>query len=69
MTQWYQAYNAFSNLVRDPKHQYKFLLNSGDCVLYDNHRMFHARTSFVGKRHVRGVYFNVADVYQRLNIE
>lgn len=66
MEEWYKAYNAFASLVRDKKNQYRFLLNSGDFVLYDNHRMFHARTGFSGPRHVRGIYFNHKDVFTKL---
>ena len=67
METWYEAYNAFSNLVRDRKNQYFFKLNSGDFVLYDNWRMFHARTSFQGHRWMKGIYFNAEDVYGKLN--
>jgi alpha-ketoglutarate-dependent taurine dioxygenase len=66
MKDFYLAYNKFSELVRDRRNQYYFLLNAGDCVLYDNYRMFHARTGFKGPRHVRGVYFSTQDVYEKL---
>jgi gamma-butyrobetaine dioxygenase len=66
MEEWYKAYNAFAKVVRDLKHQYRFLLNPGDFVLYDNHRMFHARTGFTGPRHVRGIYFHTEDVFRKL---
>lgn len=55
---WYRAYDRFARLVRDPAHQYRFRLRPGDWLLYDNHRMLHARTGFRGPRWVRGVYFN-----------
>lgn len=58
MEGWYRAYDRFARLVRDPRHQYRFRLAPGDVLLYDNHRMLHARTSFRGPRWVRGVYFN-----------
>ena len=37
---------------------YRFLLNAGDYLLYDNHRMLHARTAFRGARWLRGIYFD-----------
>jgi gamma-butyrobetaine dioxygenase len=58
MAEWYRAYDRFSRMVRDPRHQYRFALAAGDFVLYDNHRMLHARTSFRGARWVRGIYFD-----------
>ncbi|MBX3421246.1 MAG: TauD/TfdA family dioxygenase [Pirellulaceae bacterium] len=58
MEAWYRAYDRFVNVVRNPTHQYRFLLQPGDFVFYDNHRMLHARTAFQGPRWVRGVYFN-----------
>ncbi|HAC91233.1 MAG TPA: gamma-butyrobetaine dioxygenase [Planctomycetaceae bacterium] len=58
MEAWYRAYDRFVDLVRNPSHQYRFLLQPGDFVFYDNHRMLHARTAFQGPRWVRGVYFN-----------
>lgn len=58
MDAWYRAYETFARIVRDPRHQYRFTLRPGDFVLYDNHRMLHARTAFRGPRWVRGVYFD-----------
>jgi alpha-ketoglutarate-dependent taurine dioxygenase len=58
MEHWYRAYDRFARLVRDRAHQYRFTLAPGDVLLYDNHRMLHARTSFRGPRWVRGVYFD-----------
>ncbi|MDY7229706.1 TauD/TfdA family dioxygenase [Hyalangium rubrum] len=58
MEAWYRAYNRFARLVRDERHQYRFLLQAGDFLIYDNWRMLHARTQFTGARWVRGVYFD-----------
>ncbi len=58
MDEWYRAYDAFARIVRDPRHQYRFALGPGDFLLYDNHRMLHARTAFEGSRWLRGVYFD-----------
>eukprot|EP01087_Luapelamoeba_hula_P024559 TRINITY_DN9400_c1_g1_i2.p1 TRINITY_DN9400_c1_g1~~TRINITY_DN9400_c1_g1_i2.p1 ORF type:complete len:223 (-),score=41.39 TRINITY_DN9400_c1_g1_i2:53-721(-) len=68
MPHWYQSYNKFARIVRDPRHQYQFLLNPGDFVLYDNYRMLHARTSFKGARFLRGVYFDHNDVWEKLRM-
>jgi gamma-butyrobetaine dioxygenase/trimethyllysine dioxygenase len=58
MEDWYRAYDRFAQLVRHPAHQLRFGLNEGDFLLYDNHRMLHARTGFRGPRWVRGIYFD-----------
>lgn len=58
MERWYRAHRRFAELVRDPRNQLRFKLAAGEFVLYDNHRMLHARTSFVGHRWLRGVYFD-----------
>lgn len=54
----YDAYTKFSRLVRDPRHNVEFRLNSGDFVFYDNWRMLHARSTFRGARWMRGIYFD-----------
>jgi gamma-butyrobetaine dioxygenase/trimethyllysine dioxygenase len=58
MEAWYRAHDRFVRLVRDPRFQVRVTLEPGDFVLYDNHRMLHARTGFRGGRWVRGVYFD-----------
>lgn len=58
LEEWYDAYHLFARLVRAPAHQYRFLLEPGELVFYDNHRMLHARTAFSGPRWLRGVYFD-----------
>ena len=58
MEAFYRAYDRFARIVRDPRHQYRFGLRAGDFLVYDNHRMLHARTAFEGARWVRGVYFD-----------
>lgn len=60
MESWYRAHDRFARLVRDERHQYKVRLEAGDFLIYDNHRMIHARTGFSGGRWLRGVYFDPA---------
>jgi len=67
MMKWYEAYRAFTALVRSPRFEYSFLLKSGDFVIYDNFRMLHGRTEFRGtKRWLRGVYLDKAEVFRHL---
>jgi len=58
MEDWYRAYDAFTAIVRNEAYQYRFKLEPGDFILYDNYRMMHARTGFSGPRWVRGIYFD-----------
>jgi gamma-butyrobetaine dioxygenase/trimethyllysine dioxygenase len=58
MAEWYGAYNRFVGIVSAPAHQFRFRLEAGDFLMYDNFRMLHARTAFRGARWVRGVYFD-----------
>jgi hypothetical protein len=58
MEAWYRAHDRFARILGDPRNQVRFTLDPGDFILYDNHRMLHARTRFLGARWVRGVYFD-----------
>ncbi len=58
MAEWYRAYDRFARMVRDPRNQVRFKLGAGDFLVYDNHRMLHARTAFEGPRWLRGIYFD-----------
>jgi len=66
MEDWYRAYNTFAKIVRDRNFQYFFRLNSGDYLLYNNFTMLHARETFYGNRHVRGIYYDHKAVFQKL---
>lgn len=58
MEDWYRAYDRFAELIRHPENQYRLALEPGDFLVYDNHRMLHARTGFRGARWVRGIYLD-----------
>ena len=60
MEQWYRAYQKFTRIVVESAHQFKFLLEPGDFVLYDNFTVLHGRTSFTGPRWMKGIYFDLA---------
>lgn len=55
---YYRAYRAFAELVDEPTALATFRLAPGDCVIFDNTRLLHARTGFasVGGRHLQGAY-------------
>ncbi|MBV9831402.1 MAG: TauD/TfdA family dioxygenase [Marmoricola sp.] len=55
---FYAAYRAFATLLFDPAAQVGFRMGPGDCLVFDNTRLLHARTAFeaVGGRHLQGTY-------------
>jgi len=58
MEAFYRSYRRWERLVTDPCHHWRFRLDAGDFLFYDNWRVLHARTRFSGARWVRGVYFD-----------
>ncbi|MFC4035695.1 TauD/TfdA family dioxygenase [Streptomyces polygonati] len=55
---FYAAYRAFAELLLRPELQLDLRLAPGDCLLFDNTRLLHARTAFAqdGARHLQGCY-------------
>ena len=72
-TAFYDAYRAFARLLPRPGLQLDFRLTPGDCLIFDNTRLLHARTAFEssGGRHLQGCYadldalFSTAAVLRR----
>jgi gamma-butyrobetaine dioxygenase len=56
---FYAAYRAFAEVINRPQLQIVFRMRPGDCVIFDNIRLLHARTGFegeAGERHLQGCY-------------
>ncbi|WP_432843405.1 TauD/TfdA family dioxygenase [Dactylosporangium sp. CA-092794] len=58
---FYAAYRAFDAVLNRPGAMVTFKLAPGDCVIFDNTRVLHARTAFsdsaaAGDRHLQGCY-------------
>jgi gamma-butyrobetaine dioxygenase len=56
---FYTAYRAFAEVINRPQLQIVFRMRPGDCVIFDNIRLLHARTGFegeAGERHLQGCY-------------
>ena len=55
---FYAAYRRFAEIVTRPELMVTFRLGPGDCVVFDNTRLLHARTGFAdtGDRHLQGCY-------------
>ena len=67
---FYAAYRAFAAIVARPDLMLKFRLEEGDCVVFDNTRILHARTAFAatGNRHLQGCYCDLDGVASTLAV-
>ena len=43
---YYRAYSLFSGYLNDPAYQYRFRLERGDCLLFQNFRVLHGRGQY-----------------------
>ncbi|HEX3791715.1 MAG TPA: TauD/TfdA family dioxygenase [Pseudonocardiaceae bacterium] len=55
---FYAAHRAFAEVLQRPELQLTLHLAPGDCLVFDNTRVLHARTAFgsTGRRHLQGCY-------------
>jgi gamma-butyrobetaine dioxygenase len=58
VTAFYTAYRRWAALLAQPERQLNLRLAPGDCLIFDNTRILHARTAFsvTGRRHLQGCY-------------
>jgi gamma-butyrobetaine dioxygenase len=58
VTAFYAAYRRWAALLARPERQLDLRLAPGDCLIFDNTRILHARTAFsvTGGRHLQGCY-------------
>jgi gamma-butyrobetaine dioxygenase len=62
LSAYFQARREFDRRLRAPYFEIRFLLNSGDLVMFDNCRLLHGRTGFDpadGLRHLQGAYIDI----------
>lgn len=67
---FYAAYRHFAQILKRAELATQFKLTAGDCMVFDNTRVMHARTAFStgGKRHLQGAYSDLDGLYSRLRI-
>jgi gamma-butyrobetaine dioxygenase len=67
---FYDAYLHFAQIIARPDLMVTFRLDAGDCVIFDNTRLLHARTAFAetGARHLQGCYADLDALSSRLRI-
>jgi gamma-butyrobetaine dioxygenase len=69
MGPYYRALAAFGRILRDPEMEFEFKMRPGDCQVFDNQRVLHARAAFdpdSGRRHLQGCYVDKDDFLGRL---
>jgi gamma-butyrobetaine dioxygenase len=62
LAEYFRARKAFDHLLRSPRFEIRFLLESGDLMMMDNRRLLHGRTAFdprEGLRHLQGCYIDL----------
>ena len=67
----YEALQAFGKLLRSPELEFEFKMKPGDCQVFDNRRVLHARAEFdlnSGPRHLQGCYVDRDDFMSRLRV-
>ncbi|MFD9405970.1 TauD/TfdA family dioxygenase [Streptomyces sp. NPDC059989] len=68
--EFYAAYRRFAELLLRPALQLDFRLTPGDCLVFDNTRLLHARTAFAesGARHLQGAYADLDGLLSTLAV-
>ncbi|MER5891148.1 TauD/TfdA family dioxygenase [Streptomyces sp. NPDC001941] len=67
---FYAAYRRFAAILLRPGLQLDFRLAPGDCLVFDNTRLLHARTAFEesGERHLQGTYADLDSLLSTLAV-
>ncbi|MER7767710.1 TauD/TfdA family dioxygenase [Kitasatospora sp. NPDC096140] len=70
LSAFYAAYRRFAAITLRPELQLTFRLGPGDCLVFDNTRLLHARTAFRqdGHRHLQGCYADLDSLSSTLAV-
>ena len=70
VTAFYAAYRRWAELLARPERQLNLRLGPGDCLVFDNTRVLHARTAFsgTGGRHLQGCYADLDGLASTLGV-
>lgn len=61
MSQFYESFRAFLEIVQDCANQWRLKLEPGTIVIFDNWRVFHGRHAYTGHRTMTGCYVQRTD--------
>lgn len=66
----YDAMRSFALILNNPTNMYEFKLEPGQCMIFDNTRVLHARTGFdsAGKRHLQGAYADLDSAISKWSV-
>ena len=67
---FYAAYRHYAQILQRESLMLVFKLAEGDCLVFDNTRVMHARRAFSsgGSRHLQGAYSDLDGAYSRLRV-
>ncbi len=68
---FYAAYRRLGAILRRADLQHRFKMRAGECQVFDNRRVLHARAAFdpqSGARHFQGCYVDYDDFLSRLRV-
>jgi gamma-butyrobetaine dioxygenase len=70
ITAFYAAYRRWAELLARPERQLNLRLTPGDCLIFDNTRILHARTAFsvTAGRHLQGCYADLDGLASTLTV-
>ncbi|KAG5951755.1 hypothetical protein E4U53_002345 [Claviceps sorghi] len=63
--EWYEAARKWDMILRRANNEYRFQLEPGRILIFDNWRILHGRTAFRGLRRICGGYINRDDFISR----
>jgi alpha-ketoglutarate-dependent taurine dioxygenase len=69
--EYVKAAGKFAQIIEDPAYMYEFKLNPGDCVIFENRRVVHARRAFdtsSGERWLAGAYVDEDAVRSKFRV-
>ncbi len=67
----YKAYKLFETLNQEDRFKLSFRLEEGECLIFDNRRVLHARNSFdssTGERHFYGCYIERDELWSSIRM-
>jgi gamma-butyrobetaine dioxygenase len=66
LDRYYPAFCRFGKMLQGDRYVMKFLMKSGECMTFDNHRIVHGREAYTadtGDRYLRGTYTDRAEMH------
>ncbi|WP_245604556.1 TauD/TfdA family dioxygenase [Sulfitobacter donghicola] len=65
LDRYYPAFCRFGRMLQEDKYMMHFLMQAGECMVFDNHRIVHGRAAYSatsGDRYLRGCYTDRAEM-------